>query len=403
MTESPAPPAGGIAPGSPAYRRANLALFLAGFATFSMLYCVQPLLPELVTTFGVTPAHSSFALSFTTSLLALSVFCAAAVSEGMARRGLMFGSLIGAAFLTIAAALAPTWPLLLLLRALEGLALGGVPAVAMAYLAEEIEPRGLGRAMGLYIGGTALGGMLGRVLTGQLVEAFSWRIALGGIGLAGLLAAIGFLLLLPSSRNFTPRRGFDPHYHLAAWGRHLASPALRLLFMMGFLSMGTFVALYNYIGFRLTAPPYSLSQGTLGMIFVVYVFGIASSTGAGALIERFGRQWVLPAGVAATGIGVALTVPAHLTTMLAGLILFTLGFFLTHAVASGWVGRIAVGAKGHAASLYLLAYYLGSSIIGSSAGWFWGGGGWDATAGFLLVLLLIEILVALRLRTVSSV
>ena len=399
---APSPSGGGIAPGSPAYRRANLALFLAGFATFSMLYCVQPLLPELADEFGVSPAHSSLALSLTTSLLAVAILCAAALSEGLGRRGLMFGSLIGAAALNLAAALAPSWSLLLVLRALEGLALGGVPAVAMAYLAEEIEPRGLGRAMGLYIGGTALGGMLGRVITGHLVEAFSWRAAVGGIGLAGLVAAIGFLLLLPPSRNFTPRRGFDPHFHLAAWGRHLASPALRLLFAVGFLAMGTFVALFNYIGFRLTAPPYEFSQGTLGMIFVVYVFGIASSWAAGALIDRFGRRLVLPAAAVATGLGVALTLPGGLVPMLAGLILFTLGFFLTHAIASGWVGRVAVGTKGHAASLYLLAYYVGSSVVGSSAGWFWTGGGWTATALFLLALLGLELLVALRLRAVTA-
>ena len=52
--------------GSPAYRRISLALFLAGFATFSLLYCVQPVLPELAQAFGLGAANSSFALSVST-------------------------------------------------------------------------------------------------------------------------------------------------------------------------------------------------------------------------------------------------------------------------------------------------------------------------------------------------
>ena len=62
--------------GTPAYLRANLALFLAGFATFSLLYCVQPLLPAFAKTFGVSPAESSLALSLSTSLLAFAILVA---------------------------------------------------------------------------------------------------------------------------------------------------------------------------------------------------------------------------------------------------------------------------------------------------------------------------------------
>jgi hypothetical protein len=54
-----------------------------------------------------------------------------------------------------------------------------------------------------------------------------------------------------------------------------------------------------------------------------------------------------------------------------GILLVTIGFFGAHAVASGWVGRLAGDAKGHASSLYLLSYYMGSSFVGSAGGWFW--------------------------------
>lgn len=387
--------------GTGAYRRVSLALFLAGFATFSLLYCVQPLLPVFAEGFAVSPAESSLSLSLATGLLAFAILIAAALSEGLGRKSLMFGSMTGAAILNIAVGILPGWHMLLALRALEGAALGGVPAVAMAYLAEEIDPRGLGFAMGLYVSGTAFGGMMGRVGTGILADAFGWRPAMAVVGAVGLAAAAGFIALLPPSRNFTPRRGFDLKFHLKAWAGHLRAPGMPLLFAIGFLAMGAFVALYNYAGFRLMAPPYDLDQSELGLIFAVYLFGIAASSIAGALADRVGRRVVLPAGIVTTALGVALTLLPGLAGMILGIIVLTTGFFISHSVASSWVGRLATNTKGHASSLYLLAYYLGSSIVGSAGGWFWAEGGWPPVVAFTLVLLALALLAALRLRRLT--
>lgn len=379
----------------------NIAFFCAGYATFSLLYCVQPLLPLFSQDFAVSPAASSLSLSLPSIFLALAILCAAAVSEGLGRRGLMFVSMAIAACLNIAAAFAPSWPLMLAIRALEGAALGGAPAVAMTYLAEEIDPRGLGLAMGLYVAGTAFGGMMGRVATAVLVEISSWRLALAVIGAAGLAAAIGFILLIPPSRNFHRRAGFDLRYHAAAWAHHLADPALRLLFAIGFLEMGAFTCVYNYAGFRLTLPPFNLDQMQLGLIFTVYIFGIAASWKAGALADRIGRRLVLPAAIVITAAGVGLTLLPGLAAMLFGIILLTIGFFATHAVASGSVGKRAATAKGHASSLYLLAYYIGSSVIGSAGGWFWAEGGWPAVVALNMTILALALLAALHLRRLT--
>jgi MFS transporter, YNFM family, putative membrane transport protein len=377
-------------------RRISIALFLAGFATFSLLYCVQPLLPEFARHFGVSPATSSLSLSLSTGFLAVAILCAAVLSEGVGRRGLMFASMAMAAGLNIVTALAPDWHLLLFARAAEGFVLGGVPAVAMTYLAEEIAPEQLGLSMGVYVAGTAFGGMIGRVATGMLAEYFSWRLALTAIGIAGLLAAAGFMLLLPPSRNFVRRPGFEPGYHLRAWEGHLRHAALPFLFAIGFLAMGTFVTIYNYAGFRLMAPPYRLDQTALGLIFAVYVFGIAASSIAGTLAGRIGRGKTLSGGILITALGLGMTAQQDLPILILGIVALTIGFFITHSVASGWVGRLATHSKGHASSLYLLAYYLGSSVAGSAGGWFWSKGGWNGVVLFTLALLAISLAAAWR-------
>lgn len=391
----------GIARGAPAFRHASLALFLAGFSTFSLLYCVQPLLPVFAEEFGVSPAQSALTMSLATALLALAIMCAAVLSEGFGRRNLMFISMTSAAVMTVAAAVSPEWRVLLVLRAITGFVLGGVPAVAMTWLAEELEARSAGYAMGLYVAGTAFGGMAGRVGTGILTEFFGWRWALGIFGVTGLLAANGFVLLLPPSRHFVRRTQFDPVFHLRAWMIHLATPGLRMAFLIAFTGMGAFITIFNFVGFHLTAAPYRLGQSDMGLLFLVYIFGIASSSVAGPLTDRFGRRIALPAGLLLMALGVALTLLTPLAGVIAGILVLAVGFFFAHSIASAAVGRFAKQSKGHASSLYLLSYYLGSSLAGWIGGWFYAAGEWLAVVGFTLALISISLAAALRINALA--
>ncbi|MDR0216091.1 MAG: MFS transporter [Comamonas sp.] len=384
--------------GTAQYWRVSMALFLAGFATFSLLYCVQPLLPELAQTFAVSPAQSALALSVSTACLAASIVLAGALSEGLGRRKLMFISMALAALCNLVASFLPQWHALLAARALEGILLGGVPAVAMAYLSEEIDPKGLGFAMGLYVGGTALGGMLGRIGMSAMTEFWGWRHAMAALSVLDLLAALGFVWLLPNSRNFVKKSGLGVRYHLQAWGRHLHHKGLPLLFLIAFGLMGVFVSIYNYAGFLLSAAPYNMSQLQISHIFYAYLFGMVASPVAGGLADRLGRGPVLVAGALLMAAGVVLTLFQPLVAIVVGIVLLTAGFFVAHSVASGWVGRLATQTKGHASSLYLWGYYMGSSVLGAGAGWFWSRWGWNGVGSVSLLVLALVIALSLRVQ-----
>ena len=374
--------------GTNAYRRATLALFCAGFATFAMLYCVQPLLPLLASHFSVSAATSSLALSLTTFSLALCLLVSGGLAESWGRKRVMALALMLAGLLGLACAMVESWTLLLSLRALLGLALSGLPALAMAYVGEEFDPESLPAAMGLYIGGTALGGLLGRLLSGLLSDIGGWQLALGGIAGMGLVALGLFVWLLPASRHFKAQplslRGL-----LRNFAHHLANPILRNLFLQAFLLMGGFVALFNYIGFRLAGAPFGLSSTVIGLLFTVYLAGIFSAGWAGRLVPRLGARRVLQGGVGLMLLGVGLCSTPWLTAIVIGLGLFTLGFFAAHAVASGQVGMHAKGAKAQASALYLCAYYLGSSVVGYAAGYVWEHAGWLPLMAVLAALFVI--------------
>ena len=374
--------------GSAGYRRATLALFCAGFATFALLYCIQPLLPLLAKHYAVSAASSSLALSLTTLSLALCLLVSAALAESWGRKPVMAAALGLASLLGLACVLVESWHLLLFLRALLGLALSGLPALAMAYVSEEFDPDSLPAAMGLYIGGTALGGMLGRLLSGLLSDLGGWQLALGGIASLGLLALVLFVWLLPASRHFKAQ-ALSPLGLLANFRMHLGNPILRALFLQGFLLMGGFVALFNYIGFRLAGAPFGLSSTSIGLLFVVYLAGIFSAGWAGRLVSRFGARRVLRGGVALMLLGVGLCATPWLVSIVVGLGVFTLGFFAAHAVASGQVGAHARGARAQASALYLCAYYLGSSVVGYGAGYVWDHAGWLQLMALLAALFVI--------------
>ena len=381
--------------GTPAYRRATLALFCAGFATFAMLYCVQPLLPLLASHFAVSAASSSLALSLTTLSLALCLLVSGALAESWGRKPVMGLALTLACLLGLACVMVESWSLLLVLRALLGLALSGLPALAMAYVGEEFDPESLPAAMGLYIGGTALGGLLGRLLSGLLSDIGGWQLALGGIAGLGLVALGLFVWLLPASRHFKAQP-LTLHGLLANFAQHLSNPILRNLFLQGFLLMGGFVALFNYIGFRLAGAPFGLSSTVIGLLFVVYLAGILSAGWAGRLVPRWGARAVLQRGVGLMLLGVGLCATPWLVAIVIGLALFTLGFFAAHAVASGQVGIHAKGAKAQASALYLCAYYLGSSVVGYAAGYVWEHAGW---LPLMVVLAALFVLAAWRARS----
>jgi YNFM family putative membrane transporter len=402
MSSSLAVPSG-LRRGEPGFRPVAVGLFFAGLTTFALLYATQPLLPRLVEVYGISPGTASWSVSVTTGALALAVIPASALSERWGRRPVMLASLTGAVVLGLAAAVAPSFGMLLVLRGLEGLALAGLPAVGMAYLADEIDEGHLGSAMGLYVAGNSVGGFGGRVVVSALADLTgSWRWALGGIAGVSGACLVAFWLVLPASRRFAPSP-VSARALLAEARTHLADPVLRRLYLVGLLLMGVFVCAYNYVTFLLLGPPFRLPELVVGFVFVLYAVGTATSTRAGRLADRVGARRVLVGAGLLAAVGALLTLVPFTAAVVGGLALLTVGFFAGHTVASSWVGRRAEHGRAVASGLYLFAYYVGSSVGGSLGGVAYGAAGWPASVAFMVGLLALAVGAAVSLgRAVSS-
>ncbi|WP_329365045.1 MFS transporter [Streptomyces sp. NBC_01483] len=383
-----------LTPGGPGYRRMSFALFLAGVATFALLYSTQALLPLVSTDFGVSASEASWTVSAATGALALFVLPMSALSERFGRRTLMTASLAVAVTVGLLVPFAPSIGALVALRAVQGAALAGLPASATAYLAEEVRPKALITAIGLFVAGNSVGGMSGRVITGWVAQEWGWRVAVATIGIIAVACAVAFRLLLPAPKHFTPG-SLRPGVLARTVRDHLANPLLRRLYAIGALFMMVFGGVYTVIGYRLTEAPFSLPQGIIGSIFLVYLVGTVSASTAGRLVARLGRRGSLYLAGGTTTSGLLLSLVDSLPLVLLGLVLITAGFFAGHAVASSSVSHTAKQGRAQASALYQSAYYIGSSAGSTLGAIAFHAGGWAGTVtlGLFAVLGVVTITV----------
>ncbi|MGX5717894.1 MFS transporter [Arthrobacter sp. MAHUQ-56] len=376
----------GHAKGSRAYGRILAGLSCAGVATFAQLYSTQAVLPLLAADLDITAAEAALTISLATVGLAATVIPWSFLADRIGRVRAMMWGICAATVLGLLVPLAGNFGMLLALRLLEGMALGGIPAIAIAYLNEEVAKAHAALAAGSYVAGTTLGGLAGRLVAGPVGELWGWRAAALAVSVLATLAAAAFLVLVPKARGFAPAPASGLRAALGTLARHVRSIRLLALYIQAFLMMGGFVAIYNYLGFRLSGAPFGLPATLVSLIFLAYLSGTFSSRWAAGLTVRFGRRNVLLAGLALAVAGLALTLAPSLALILSGLVVFTGGFFAAHSIGSGWTGAIASTGRAQAASLYNLAYYLGSSLLGWAGGLLFQAWGWNALAGAVMVL-----------------
>jgi MFS transporter, YNFM family, putative membrane transport protein len=360
---------GYIQKGTPQYWKAISALFLGTLASYGVIYSTQPLIPVFSREFDLSPAVSSLAMSLTSGGMALSMLLIACLADMLDRKRTMVVSISGAAILMVPVVFSSDFTMILICRAAQGVLIAGFPAIAIAYINEEFEPQIRSLVTGIYISGTSIGGLCSRLLVSVLTDLFSWKIALTCIGFLGLFISIWFCFAIRKSINFSRQKQL-PRNITNDLFQNLRNPIIIRLYWIAFLVMGCFMTVYNYIGYPLMASPYNLSQTAIGGLFTLYLIGTFSSTFMGAMCTRFGNARILSLSIFIMLCGGLLTLMTSLIVKVTGLAIFTFGFFGSHSAACSWVGKCCPGDKARAAALYLLFYYIGASVIGTTGGVF---------------------------------
>ncbi|MEU6783215.1 MFS transporter [Nonomuraea angiospora] len=396
-------------------RRVSVAVAAAGVSSFALLYAPQPVLPQLAAGFRLDPGSASLTIGVATGALAVAVLPVAWLAGRVGRRRVIVWSVLASVIIGLLLPLAPSFSVLLVMRAVQGVAVAGFAGVAAAYLADAVGTARLPAAVGAMIAGNSVGGMLGRLGAGFAAGPMGWHGALLAVAVLSLLCALFAALTLPHDRAPEPgsealgRAAGAPESGSQVPGRGSpgAGPVRRARlgaglvgpFTVGALATGAFVALYNAAGFRLAAPPLSLAPAAASLVFLSYAMGTASSAAAGRLAARLGWTKALVTALAVTVAGSVLTAHTSLPLIATGFAVLTAGFFAAHAIANAWVAAEAPpSARGRAAGVYTLCYYLGSGLGGTVGGVVYGHAGWAWLIGLTSAWLTLAVLAVLMTR-----
>jgi YNFM family putative membrane transporter len=383
--------------GTVEYWRATAALSLGSFLVFAIVYLTQPLLPLFAAEFGLSEFVSSLSLSVVVFCISVALLIYGPVSDAVGRKPIMVWTMAGGVISTILTGYVGDYTMLVALRAVQGLFLAGIPALAMAYMSEEFSPKALSVSMGLYIAANSLGGMSGRILGGVVAEYWGWRTSFTVIGLLAAALFLVFVFLLPSSRNFKPA---PLQWRSAGTSMldHLRNSTLSFAMLIGGLHFFVFIGSFNYLTFLLSEEPYHMPPSKLGMLFFAYAAGSLGSAISGRLADSWGKSRCMMAGIVIFTAGLLLTLIGWLPVILLGLILQCFGFFFAHSAAASWVNARATHAKASAASLYLFSYYLGASLGSFYMGLFWKLYRWPGVVGGALLVFALTFWLARKLH-----
>ena len=371
----------------------SVCVFLSGFSCFAQLYYFQPLLPDLAKEFSLTASHSSLAISFSTLGMVIGLFTAMFIADRIPRKQLISWALLSSSIFSVISSFSTSFFFLVLLSAAKGFLLSGATSVSLAYISEEVLPQNKGKITGLYIAGNALGGMAGRVISSYISEEYSWRIASVSIGILCAFFALLFLFFSPMSTKFIPKK--ENFKSLITENiKFITVKELVPFYIIGSLMLGIFVSLYNYLGFYLVKEPFNFSPNLIHYISLMYLFGIFGSVATAKLTYYFNPVQVLKTTILISIPGIGLMYITDFWIVTLGLAILTFDFFVIHVICNRIVSEYNVMKRSVTISIYLLAYYLGSSFWGSATGIVLDKWGWQYFLAGLIVLLLILYLFA---------
>lgn len=373
--------------GSIRYKCIKWGIFAVGISVFAQLYNLQPLLPAVTKYFRVTPFQSSLMVSVSSVGMALGLLLFTFIADRFLRKEVILFALFSSALLTFVSVFISNFNVLIVVSFLKGVCLSGVSAVTLAYLAEEIDTSSVGEAIGFYLAGNTFGGMLGRIAAALIGDWFGWRIAVLAIGIIALAMAIIFTVIFPNSNYFNPIN-FAIKQKVAQLKGLLVQQQIIVLYLLATFLMGSFVSVYNYLGFKLEAEPYHLPQYLIALIFLMYAFGVLGNFIGGYLLSKYAPEKCLCIMLLFFLGGLILLSLSNIFLILIGLFMLTLSFFCAHTLAGGLVTFLAKGSKTAATALYWFFYYIGAGFVGSVLGIFINHNNWN---GFFLTLICLAL------------
>ena len=367
------------------------------FLAFCTLYTPQPILPQLVTEFGVPMSDAALLITVTLLPLGLAPIFYGYFLQAVPARTMLRIALALLIVDQIALFFATTFWHLMTLRFIQGLLLPALFTSLMTYCATMSKIKDLRRTMGLYVAATILGGFSSRVFSGYLASTLGWQWVFLALGLA-LLAP----LMLTQKIDADAEVNFS-RLDLKAISRVLKVPNFAFAYLTLFAIFFVFLGILSLLPFRIKEIDPDASSFLISMVYFGYVIGIPAAIMSEGLVEKMqSEKKVLVAAVLANIIALGAYLAPELSILFTMMLLLAGAMFLIHATLSGYVNHIAKEHKGVVNGIYVSVYYL-SGTLGS---WLpvilYRHYGWQAVIISSIAILTLSLYFIQKLSNVSS-
>jgi len=368
------------------YFRLQFIVFALVAASFTNIYITQPVLPVLQDEFATDMVWVSFSVSAVILGIAISNLPFGFLADRLPIHPIILtGGVLVALGGLVCAVTKDLW-VLIGARFLQGLFIPALTTCLAAYLARVLPAARLNVVMGSYVSATVLGGLGGRLLGGWIHAPTHWRHAFVSASILILIATFTAFRWLP--RTLIENK--QQHVTISYW-ELLKRWELLLIYFCAAGSFFIFSSVFNYLPFRMTAPPFGYSTELTTLLYLAYIVGIFMGPTAGRAGNRFGTGNTLLGGVAVLGVSLMLILLPSITAVVLALLGVCAGFFSIHAAAVGSLNRKLSSGQGRANALYVLFYYMGGWLGITLSGFAYKQGGWRAVIYICLLFLVIPL------------
>ncbi|MDY3132565.1 MAG: MFS transporter [Campylobacter lanienae] len=379
-------------------KRAEILLyyFCTGL-TLCILYATQPIGPVFENELGISKTQATL---FTTAIMIPLAF--AGIFYGYLLEKIQIKIILVLAFLLlgiseIVFSLTHSYFLLLNIRGFQGLLIPAVLTGIMSYISQISSKDSVANAIGIYIGVTIIGGFMGRALSGFFTDIFGWRVFFFIIGCIAILASI---LLLKFSQNIKASY-LKPHLidiiHTLKIRHNL------YIFLMIFGIFFTFQAMLNFIPFELAKISDNYSSSKAGMLYIGYLVGVLVAFNTKKIIAFLGGSIkAIISGIIILIIAIQFFRIESFWFIFGAMVVFCLGNFITHSIASGFINKMATSHKGISNGLYVSFYYFGGALGSFVPGFVYTPFGWGAMLSFISVVSFISLIFIMVIRDIKN-
>ncbi|TQR28698.1 MFS transporter [Lysinibacillus sphaericus] len=182
-------------------------VLLLSFGMFALgfdAYVIAGLLPGISDTYQKSTAQVGQAVSIFSLFYAISAPVFSSLLAGKPIKKILIWSMFIFTIANSITALAPTFSILLLSRAIAGTGAGLFSPLAVAASTKFVSSEKKGRALGLTIGGMSLGTVLGVPLGIYISNVFDWQVTLWLLVIIGVISVLCMVIFLPDFPTTPP-------------------------------------------------------------------------------------------------------------------------------------------------------------------------------------------------------